>query len=174
MSSRHALSLSVQYPDPRLKTLLTRQKLRRWVSAALQMPAEITLRLVDAKEGLALNRNYRNKDYATNVLTFLYDDIDAFDFSDTKLRLSENVPSKTKNEIKIARADIILCTDVLQREAKEQFKTLDEHAAHLVVHGTLHAQGYDHVNDKEAEEMERLETQILAILGYSDPYQAME
>lgn len=82
MSSKHTLSLSVQYPDKRLKTTLTRPKLRRWVQAALQMPAIITLRFVDAEEGRTLNREYREKDYATNVLTFPYDDMDEFDLSD--------------------------------------------------------------------------------------------
>ena len=82
MSSKQSLSLSVQYPDERLKTTLTRPKLRRWVQAALQMPAVITLRFVDAEEGRTLNREYREKDYATNVLTFPYDDMDEFDLTD--------------------------------------------------------------------------------------------
>ena len=107
------------------------------------------MRFVDAAEGKDLNRNYRGKDYATNVLTFAY---------------TENEDSDT------TQADIILCTDVLQLEAAEQEKSVEEHAAHLVVHGVLHAQGYDHESDEEAEEMEALEIEILAELGFRNPY----
>jgi probable rRNA maturation factor len=146
------LSLSVQYPDPRLESLVTRQKIRRWVQAALLGPAELTIRFVDAEEGRALNRDYRAKDYATNVLTFAYNE-------------GEELPDDEPT-----RADIILCTDVLQREADEQKKTVEEHTAHLVVHGVLHAQGYDHEHDEEAAEMEEFERDVLEILGFPDPY----
>jgi probable rRNA maturation factor len=149
MPQKNKLSLSVQYPDPRLKESLTRSKLRRWVQAALLAPAELTIRFVDAEEGRTLNREYRGKDYATNVLTFAY---------------SEDEASE------VTQADIILCSDVLQREAAEQKKTLEAHAAHLVVHGVLHAQGYDHEGDEEAAEMEQLEIEILASMGEPDPY----
>ena len=153
MPEKNKLSLSVQYPDPRLQTVITRPKLRRWVKAALFAPAELTIRFVDADEGRTLNRDYRAKDYATNVLTFAYnDDAD----------LPDDAPTQ---------ADIILCTDVLEREAAEQQKTVELHTAHLIVHGVLHAQGYDHENDEEAAEMEGLETAILAALGMPDPYQ---
>ena len=145
----HKLSLSVQYPDPRLKDTITRTMVRRWVQAALFAPAELAIRFVDAEEGRVLNRDYRSKDYATNVLTFAY---------------TEDEASET------TQADIVLCTDVLQREADEQKKTLEEHAAHLVVHGVLHAQGYDHEDKEEAEEMETLEIEILNALGYPNPY----
>jgi probable rRNA maturation factor len=145
----HKLSLSVQYPDPRLKDSITRALVRRWVQAALFAPAEFAIRFVDAEEGRTLNRDYRGKDYATNVLTFAY---------------TEDEASET------TQADIVLCTDVLQREAAEQKKTLEEHAAHLVVHGVLHAQGYDHEDKEEAEEMEALEIEILDTLGYPNPY----
>ena len=149
MPQKHKLALSIQYPDPRLKTIVTRDKLRRWVQAALFAPAELTIRFVDAEEGRALNREYRNKDYATNVLTFAYtEDEDA----------------------ELTQADIILCTDVLEREAAEQGKTVAAHAAHLVVHGVLHAQGYDHETDEEAAEMEALEVEILGSLGEANPY----
>jgi probable rRNA maturation factor len=148
----HKLALTVQYPDARLEPLVTRQKLRRWVQAALLGPAELTIRLVDAAEGQALNRDYRGKDYATNVLTFAYNE---------GAELDDDEPSQ---------ADIILCTDVLQREAGEQKKTVEEHAAHLVVHGVLHAQGFDHEHDEEAAEMEQLERDIMEALGYPDPY----
>lgn len=170
MSSRHTLSLSVQYPDERLKTTLTRPKLRRWVQAALQMPAVITLRFVDAEEGRTLNREYREKDYATNVLTFPYDDMDEFDLSGADPSQPEQETVQGDMPEQMAQADIVLCTDVLEREAKEQGKSLEAHAAHLVIHGTLHAQGYDHQDDEEAEEMETLEKNILARLGIADPY----
>lgn len=149
MPNENKLSLSVQYPDPRLKESITRSKLRRWVQAALFAPAELTIRFVDAEEGRTLNREYRAKDYATNVLTFAY---------------TEDEDSE------VTQADIILCTDVLQREAAEQNKPLESHAAHLVVHGVLHAQGYDHETDEEAAEMEQLEIEILARLGEPNPY----
>ncbi len=152
MPEKNKLSLSVQYADPRLQDLLTRPRLRRWVKAALMAPAELTIRLVDAEEGRSLNRDYRAKDYATNVLTFAYNE-------------GEDVADDAPTE-----ADIILCSDVLIAEAAAQKKTVEEHAAHLVVHGVLHAQGYDHDNDEEATEMEGLETEILAGLGYADPY----
>ncbi|MDI3294629.1 rRNA maturation RNase YbeY [Janthinobacterium tructae] len=152
MSEKNKLSLSVQYPDARLETLLTRPKVRRWVKAALFAPAELTIRFVDAEEGRTLNRDYREKDYATNVLTFAYNEGE---------ELSDDEPT---------RADIILCTDVLEKEAAEQKKSVEEHTAHLIVHGVLHAQGYDHMDDEEAAEMEGLETEILAKLGIADPY----
>jgi len=152
MSEKNKLSLSVQYPDARLESLITRPKVRRWVKAALFAPAELTIRFVDAEEGRTLNRDYREKDYATNVLTFAYNEGE---------ELSDDEPT---------RADIILCTDVLEKEAAEQKKSVEEHTAHLIVHGVLHAQGYDHMDDEEAAEMEGLETAILAKLGISDPY----
>lgn len=148
----HKLSLNVQYPDARLEPTVTRAMLKKWVQATLLGPAELTIRFVDAAEGLALNRDYRGKDYATNVLTFAYNE---------GAELDDDEPSE---------ADIILCTDVLIREAEEQGKTVEEHAAHLVVHGVLHAQGFDHEHDEEAEEMEQLERDILEALGYPDPY----
>jgi probable rRNA maturation factor len=149
MSQKNNLSLSIQYPDLRLKECITRSKLRRWVQAALFAPAEFTIRFVDAHEGQTLNREYRGKDYATNVLTFAYTE-------------DEDSP--------VTEADIILCTDVLEREAAEQGKSVEAHTAHLVVHGVLHAQGYDHETDEEAAEMEDLEIEILAKLGEANPY----
>lgn len=151
---QNKLSLSVQYPDTRLQQTLTRPLLRRWVKAALLAPAQITLRFVNAEEGQSLNRSFRGKDYATNVLTFSYNE-------------GEEEPL-TDNDV--TQADIILCTDVLQREAAEQNKSLEFHAAHLVIHGVLHAQGYDHESDEEAEEMETLEIEMLASLGFPNPY----
>ena len=149
MAVKNKLTLSVQYPDPCLQEVLTRPLLRKTVQAALFFPAELTLRFVNAEEGRALNKAYRGKDYATNVLTFAYtEDSDA----------------------EVTQADIILCTDVLQKEAAEQNKSMLEHAQHLVVHGVLHAQGYDHEDDEEAEEMEALEIEILEKLGLANPY----
>jgi probable rRNA maturation factor len=152
MSAKNKLSLTVQYPDQRLETVATRAKVRRWVQAALLGPAEINVRFVDAAEGQVLNRDYRSRDYATNVLTFAYNEGE-------ELAADEPV-----------QADIILCTDVLEREAAEQKKTVEEHTAHLVVHGVLHAQGYDHEHEQEAGEMEALERDILEALGYPNPY----
>ena len=151
MPAKNKLSLSVQYPDARLRESITRAKVRRWVQAALLAPAELTIRFVDADEGRALNLAYRHKDYATNVLTFAYNE-------------------EGQDEIEPTRADIVLCTDVLQSEAQEQNKTLIAHCAHLIVHGVLHAQGYDHDDDAEAMEMEALETAIVTKLGFGDPY----
>ncbi len=143
------LSLSVQFPDPRLKPLLSRSQIRRWVQAALFADAELTIRFVDAEEGRALNLAYRAKDSATNVLTFAYTEDEDAD---------------------VTQADIILCTDVLQREATEQGKTIADHAAHLLIHGVLHAQGYDHEDDAEAEEMEGIEVELLTSFGMANPY----
>jgi len=154
MSEKNKLTLSVQYADTRLQETITRPLIRKWVKAALFAPAELTIRFVDAAEGQELNREYRGKDYATNVLTFAYNEGE---------EIADDEPT---------RADIILCTDVLEREAAEQKKTVEEHTAHLIVHGVLHAQGYDHEEDDEAEEMESLETELLVEMGYADPYAA--
>jgi probable rRNA maturation factor len=149
MPAKNKLSLSVQYPDPRLKTVLPRNVIRRWVQSALFAPAELTIRFVDAVEGQVLNRDYRSKDYATNVLTFAYTE---------------------DQECETTQADIVLCTDVLQREAAQQGKTVTQHAAHLILHGVLHAQGYDHESDEEAAEMEQIEIELLAALHMPNPY----
>lgn len=154
MPAKNKLSLSVQYPDPRLKPQITRALLRRWVASALLAPAELTIRFVDSDEGRNLNRDYRNKDYATNVLTFAYSE-------EQELPPAADQPTQ---------ADLVLCTDVLLAEAAQQQKSIAEHTAHLVVHGVLHAQGYDHQTEPEALEMEQMETNILARLGFADPY----
>ena len=145
MEQKNKLSLSVQYPDTRLKEIFPRTLVRRRVQSALQSSATITVRFVDAEEGRALNRDYRKKDYPTNVLTFEYGE--------------DNI-----------QADIILCTDVLIKEAKEQKKTLEAHITHLLIHGILHAQGYDHEDKEEAEEMEELEIKLLKKMGFPNPY----
>ncbi len=139
------LNLAVQYAGA-VDGKPSRAQFRRWVRAALEGDARMTLRIVGHKEGRLLNRSYRNKDYATNVLTFVFHDQPPFE------------------------GDLALCAPVIAREARLQRKTLLAHYAHLTVHGVLHLQGYDHDNDRDARVMERRETQILAKLGYADPY----
>ena len=131
------------------RAALPRHKVARWIRHALALDAEITVRIVGENEGRQLNRDYRKKDYATNVLTFDY--------------AQEPVVS----------ADLVLCAPVVAREAAEQNKTLAEHYAHLLVHGALHAQGWDHeTSEQDAQEMEAYETDILRGLGFADPYAA--
>ncbi|NMM14110.1 MAG: rRNA maturation RNase YbeY [Rhodoferax sp.] len=145
------LTLSLQFgkiDDAALhRAALPRHKVARWIRHALQSDAEITVRIVDAEEGLALNRDYRKKDYATNVLTFDY------------------------TQEPVVTADLVLCAPVVAKEAKEQGKTLQAHYAHLLVHGTLHAQGWDHESSEEdAQVMELREMEIMARLGFDNPY----
>lgn len=149
-SSRPAFSLAVQYASE-AGAIPQRAQFRRWVAAALQSPAHITLRIVDADEGRMLNRDYRNKDYATNVLTFAYGE-----------------------EAGVRAGDIVLCAPVVEQEAREQGKALRAHYAHLTVHGVLHMQGYDHETEREAREMEALEVEILHRLRFNNPYSASE
>ena len=139
------LNLSVQYACNR-EGLPLRADFVRWARAALTGGGEITIRLVDADEGRMLNNDYRGKDYATNVLSFPYD--------------SEPVVT----------GDLVICPAVVAQEAAAQGKPLDAHYAHLTVHGMLHLQGRDHDNDEDAEAMENEEKEILAALGYPDPY----
>ncbi len=143
---RPTLALSLQFADARHRATLPRHKVVRWIRAALDAPAEITVRLVGADEGQALNRDYRSKDYATNVLTF--------DYARSPLVV----------------ADLVLCAPVVEREAVEQGRSLEAHYAHLLVHGALHAQGLDHEDEEEARVMEARETDVLRALGYADPY----
>lgn len=154
MPAKNKLSLSIQHADRRLADVIARADIRRWVQAAQFAPAELTIRFVGEKEGRELNAGYRGKDYATNVLTFAYADGEA---------VADEDP---------VQADIVLCIDVLLKEAAERKIPVVQHAAHLIVHGVLHAQGYDHEDDDEAAEMEGLETEILTGLGMPDPYQA--
>lgn len=129
------------------RAALPRQKVARWIRHALAVPGEITVRIVNQHEGQVLNRDYRQKDYATNVLTFDY------------------------TRAPVACADLVLCAPVVAREAHEQRKTLQAHYAHLIVHGTLHAQGWDHeTNAADARKMETREVEILAALGFENPY----
>ena len=140
------LEIEFERTDDTSKRLPTRADMTRWVQAALSVSAKFCVRFVGQEEGHDLNKTYRGKDYATNVLTFDY----------------QHEPT--------AEADIVICTPVLEREAKEQNKTFRSHLAHLLVHSTLHAQGWDHETDEEAEVMETREREILTALGFADPY----
>ncbi|MES2715730.1 MAG: rRNA maturation RNase YbeY [Pseudomonadota bacterium] len=146
MIQRAALSLSLQFADPGLRALLPRHKVQRWLCAALDAPAEITVRFVGDAEGRQLNHDFRAKDYATNVLTFDY----------------QHAP--------VVVADLVLAAGVLAREAAELGLPVADHAAHLLVHAALHAQGHDHEDDEEAAAMEARESAILLGLGLHDPY----
>jgi probable rRNA maturation factor len=145
------LSLSLQFGDlkdvARHRAALPRHSVARWIRHALAHDGEITVRIVDAEEGQSLNRDYRQRDYATNVLTFDY------------------------TQEPVVTADLVLCAPVVAKEAKDNKKTLQAHYAHLLVHGTLHAQGWDHeTGEEDAEAMEAEEIRILAGLGFKNPY----
>lgn len=152
------LDVSVAYAVPRAG-LPSALSFRKWIAAALAnriREADLAVRIVGTREGRALNRHYRGKDYATNVLSF---------------------PAELDETIKLPKGvtlpllgDLVLCAPVVAREAREQKKPLAAHYAHLTVHGTLHLLGWDHADDKDAECMEQLERDILAGLGISDPY----
>ncbi len=140
------LDITFERTDDTSRRLPTRAEMTQWVKAALEVPANFCVRFVGEEEGHELNKTYRGRDYATNVLTFDY----------------QHEPT--------AEADIVICTPVLVREAKEQNKSFRSHLAHLLVHSTLHAQGWDHETDEEAEEMEQKEVRILENLGFLNPY----
>ena len=145
------LTLTLQFGPPtglaRHRAVLSRARVARWIRQALNSDAEITVRIVDEAEGKELNHSYRNRNYATNVLTFDY----------------ARAPT--------VLADLVLCAPVVEREAREQRKSLQAHYAHLLIHGTLHAQGYEHeTHERDALEMEALEVLLLGALGYADPY----
>ncbi len=156
------LQVSVSYALPRVG-LPAAVSFRKWVEAALSgriREADLAVRIVDTKEGRALNRHYRGKDHPTNVLSFPAD-------------MAEGV--KMPKGVKMPLlGDIVICAPVVAKEAREQNKTVAEHYAHLTVHGTLHLLGWNHEDDKDAEAMELLERQVLAELGISDPYTIKE
>lgn len=141
-----ALALSIQQ-HTRFAGLPARSTLKRWVAAALERDAELTLRFVDARESRRLNREFRGKDYATDVLTFDY--------------VTESV----------VRADIVICVPVVAREARARRKSSSAHLTHLIVHATLHAHGYHHGDRRQAQAMEAREIQVMQALGRADPYQ---
>lgn len=149
MTSPHNLSLSVQYATNAAQ-LPTRQQFRRWVSVAQERDVQMALRIVDEIEGRALNQAYRGKDYATNVLTFVYDDTEPL------------------------YGDVVICAPVVEREARQQGKDLRAHYAHLTLHAVLHLQGYDHEKARDAARMEARETALMAKLRYPDPYRVSE
>ena len=146
------LKIDLQYASTAIESTLSKiaspALIKKWVKSATPLGGVMTLRFVNATEGKKLNLAFRQKDYATNVLTFPYE--------------------LSKNELV---ADIIFCLPVLQKEAKEQNKLLKAHLAHLIVHGCLHAQGYDHEAAKDAKKMETLEIQTLQKMGFANPYQ---
>ena len=147
----NALDLSLQFGDfaqlAAHRAALPRAAVQRWITRALLRNAEMTVRVVSESEARALNRDYRGKDYATNVLTFDY------------------------TQAPVVTADLVLCGPVVAREASAQGKTLQAHYAHLLVHASLHAQGYDHEsNERDALEMEALEVLLLGSLGFDNPY----
>lgn len=143
-SNRPAIALQIA---ARGKGLPAATQVRRWTKAALPRSAEVTIRIVGTAEARRLNRAYRHRDYATNVLSFSYESSRTF-----------------------LRGDIVLCAPVVRSEARAQGKTLEAHFAHLIVHGALHLRGYDHEKPRAAVRMETLEKRLLAKLGYPDPY----
>ncbi len=147
------LALEIQFATSAMaqkwQDLITKRKVGNWIKKALQENATITVRFVGQAESKKLNANYRNKDYATNILTF---------------------PYEPQNGIDHLSADLVICLPVLEKEAKQQKKTFEQHLIHLIVHGTLHAQGFDHEDEVEAEAMEQLEISILKKLKQANPY----
>jgi probable rRNA maturation factor len=145
--ARPALALSLQQPDGRHRALLARARVARWVRAALDAPAELTVRIVDEAEGRRLNREFRGRDYATDVLTFHY------------------------AQAPLVQADLVLCAPVVERDAAALGLPLADHYAHLLVHATLHAQGWDHEQGAaQARRMQARERALLHALGLHDPY----
>ena len=146
------LSLSVQFASE-ATDLPSRAQVRRWVLAALEHPAEITVRFVDAEEAQALNTDFRQKNYVPNVLTFEYGEI-----------------GQNESGQPVLGGDVVICAPVVAHEAREQNKLLQHHFAHMTIHGVLHLQGHDHVEPAEADAMEALETAILKRFRIPNPY----
>ncbi|MBA0167671.1 MULTISPECIES: rRNA maturation RNase YbeY [Pectobacterium] len=147
--------LDLQIASEPIQGLPEEKDFQRWLEGVLpqfQEVAEVTIRIVDEAESRDLNNTYRGKDKPTNVLSF---------------------PFEAPPEVELPLlGDLIICRQVVEQEAAEQEKTVEEHWAHMVVHGSLHLLGYDHIEDSEAEEMEALETEIMQSMGYADPYLA--
>ena len=143
---RPPLRLSLQFADASHRALLGRSRVQRWLRSSLERAAEFTVRIVGAEEGRALNRQYRRRDYATNVLTFSY------------------------QQQPLVVADLVLAAPVVEREAREQGIDLTAHYAHLLVHGSLHAQGMDHERSRDARQMQARESAVMRELGFADPY----
>ncbi|ARA77234.1 metal-binding heat shock protein [Pectobacterium brasiliense] len=147
--------LDLQIASEQVQGLPEEKDFQRWLEVVLpqfQEVSEVTIRIVDEAESRDLNNTYRGKDKPTNVLSF---------------------PFEAPPEVELPLlGDLIICRQVVEREAAEQEKTAEEHWAHMVVHGSLHLLGYDHIEDSEAEEMEALETEIMQSMGYADPYLA--
>jgi len=149
---RPEFSLAVQFASE-ADTLPSRAQIRRWVAAALEHPAEITVRIVDADEAQALNQDYRDKDYVPNVLTFEYGEI-----------------GQDESGRGVLGGDVVICAPVVAREAHEQGKPLKHHYAHMTIHGVLHLQGYDHLDPHDADVMESREAAILKQFRIPNPY----
>jgi probable rRNA maturation factor len=145
-------SLSVQFASE-ADELPARAQIRRWVAAALEHPAEITVRIVDAEEAQALNHEYRDQDYVPNVLTFEYGEV-----------------GHDQSGRGVLGGDVVICAPVVEREAREQGKPLQDHYAHMTVHGVLHLQGYDHIEPHDADIMESREAAILERFRIPNPY----
>lgn len=145
-------SLAVQFASE-ADELPSRAQIRRWVAAALEHAAEITVRIVDAEEAQALNQDYRRKGYVPNVLTFEYGET-----------------GRDESGRGILGGDVVICAPVVEREAREQGKPLQHHYAHMTVHGVLHLQGYDHIETREADIMESREAVILKRFRIPNPY----
>lgn len=171
------LADSVEEPPPRAQ-------LQRWAEAAWQGDAhsevEVALRIVSAEESRQLNRDYRGKDKSTNVLSFpmqmdecrLPADLSSDDFTPTEFADAHSKEPYVSDAHWQMLGDLAICAQVVAEEAQQQHKSLQAHWAHMLVHGMLHLQGYDHIEDDEAQRMEQLETRIMQQLGFSDPYQA--
>jgi probable rRNA maturation factor len=151
------LTLELQNPY-HYQFLPDHHKIQYWAESACQQSADIsiTVRFVNLEEGLTLNQSYREKAYATNILSFSFD--------------LPVLPDGVVLDMPLHLGDLVICLPVIEEEAQTQQKSLEQHCAHLIVHGMLHLQGYDHIEDQQAHQMETLETNILEKLGYPDPY----
>ena len=156
-------NLTLELQNPYHYTHLPdQQKIQNWAKAALQDSSQtdeisVTLRFVDKAEGLALNQRYRDKAYATNILSFTFD--------------QPILPEGVTLNLPLHLGDLVVCLPVIKAEAQAQKKSLEQHCSHLIVHGILHLQGYDHIEEQQAQQMEALETHLLQTLGYPDPYE---